>query len=74
MNEELAGRLGAAAEAHQPDRARILARVERGVSGAPARRSESSGARPWRRVALASLAATGILAVGGFAVAAIVQS
>ncbi|MFD9334702.1 hypothetical protein ACFWBF_09900 [Streptomyces sp. NPDC060028] len=74
MNEELTGRLRTAAEAHQPDRARILARVERGMSGAPDRHRESSGAGPWPRVALASLAAAGILAVGGFAVAAIVQS
>ncbi|WP_371614171.1 hypothetical protein [Streptomyces sp. NBC_00454] len=74
MNEELAERLRAAAEAHQPDRARILARVERGMSGAPARHRERSGARPWPRVALASLTAVGTLAVGGFAVAAMVQS
>ncbi|MCX5583125.1 hypothetical protein [Streptomyces erythrochromogenes] len=74
MNEELTGRLRAAAEAHQPDRARILARVERGMSGAPAGPRESSGTRPWPRVALASLATAGILAVGGFAVASIVQS
>ncbi|MFF8268358.1 hypothetical protein ACF059_13300 [Streptomyces sp. NPDC016562] len=74
MNDELTGRLRAAAEAHQPDRARILARVERGMSGAPDRHRESSGARPWPRVALASLAAVSVLAVGGFAVAAIVQS
>ncbi|WP_406179116.1 hypothetical protein [Streptomyces sp. NBC_01006] len=74
MNEELTERLRAAAEAHQPDRARILARVERGMSGAPARHRERSGARPWPRVALASLTAVGTLAVGGFAVAAIVQS
>ncbi|MGW8779436.1 hypothetical protein ACWGNM_15365 [Streptomyces sp. NPDC055796] len=74
MNEELTGRLRTAAEAHQPDRARILARVESGMSGALVRQRESSGTRPWPRVALASLAATGILAVGGFAVAAIVQS
>ncbi|MGR4880381.1 hypothetical protein ACIPUC_13205 [Streptomyces sp. LARHCF249] len=74
MNEELTGRLRAAAEAHQPDRARILARVERGMSDAPARHRESSGARPWPRVALASLATACVLGVGGFAVAAIVQS
>ncbi|MFI8499990.1 hypothetical protein ACIGFK_16030 [Streptomyces sp. NPDC085524] len=74
MNEELSGRLRTAAEAHQPDRARILARVERGMSAAPDRHGESSGARPWPRVALASLAAAGILAGGGFAVASIVQS
>ncbi|WP_030709167.1 hypothetical protein [Streptomyces sp. NRRL F-2580] len=74
MNEELTRRLHAAAEAHQPDRARILARMERGMSGAPADPRESSGTRPWPRVALASLATAGILAVGGFAVAAIVES
>ncbi|MEU8460479.1 hypothetical protein [Streptomyces sp. NPDC029003] len=74
MNEELTERLRAAAEAHQPDRARILARVERGMSGAPGRRPGRTGARPWPRVAFASLTAVGALAVGGFAVAAIVQS
>lgn len=74
MNEELTERLRGAAEAHQPDRARILARVERGMSGAPARHRERSGVRPWPGVALASLATAGILAVGGFAVAAIVRS
>ncbi|MFD9303441.1 hypothetical protein ACFWCB_12460 [Streptomyces sp. NPDC060048] len=74
MNEELARRLRTASEAHQPDRARILARLEHGMSGAPAHRRRSPGARPWRGVALASLATAGVLAVGGFAVAAIVQS
>ncbi|MFJ6793113.1 hypothetical protein [Streptomyces sp. NPDC091268] len=74
MNEELNRRLRAAAEAHQPDRARILARVERGTTGAPARRRAPSGTRPWPRVALASLAAAGMVAVGGFAVAAIVKA
>jgi hypothetical protein len=32
--DELRARLREAAEAHEPDRARILARVERGMSGA----------------------------------------
>ncbi|WP_329201313.1 hypothetical protein [Streptomyces sp. NBC_00667] len=73
MNEELTERLRAAAGAHQPDHARMLARLERGMSGATASHREPSGARPWPRVALASLA-VGALAVGGFAGAALVQS
>ncbi|MEV4561357.1 hypothetical protein AB0K51_30835 [Kitasatospora sp. NPDC049285] len=73
MNEEIARRLREAADAHQPDRARILARMERGAA-APA----VSRRRPRRlglsgpKAALAVLAAAGLLATGGFAVAGIV--
>ncbi|MET9697282.1 hypothetical protein ABZY31_10185 [Streptomyces sp. NPDC006529] len=74
MNEELARRLRAAAEAHEPDRARILARVERGMSGAPARPHRAAGAWRWQGIALASVAAAGVLAVGGVAVASLVQT
>ncbi|MGW1168267.1 hypothetical protein [Streptomyces sp. NPDC002550] len=72
MNEEIARRLREAAEAHRPDRARMLARVQRGMAGPAVRHRARPFARSGTRVALAGLAATGILATGGLAVAAIV--
>ncbi|WP_406859137.1 hypothetical protein ABZO31_02275 [Streptomyces sp. HUAS MG47] len=73
--DELRARLREAAEAHQPDRARILARIERG-------RSEQAGAdtRPRRRpvsgrlrVVGAAAGVAGVLAAGSLAIAAGVQ-
>ncbi|MEU3337273.1 hypothetical protein [Streptomyces sp. NPDC006668] len=72
MNEEIARRLSEAAEAHRPDRARMLARVQRGMAGPAVRHRARPFARSGTRVALAGLAATGILTTGGLAVAAIV--
>ncbi|MGW2425532.1 hypothetical protein ACWC0C_40895 [Streptomyces sp. NPDC001709] len=72
MNEEIARRLREAAEAHRPDRARMLARVQRGMAGPAVRHRARPFARSGIRVALAGLAAVGILATGGLAVAAIV--
>ncbi|WP_225097450.1 hypothetical protein [Streptomyces sp. CoH27] len=72
MNEEIALRLREAAEAHRPDRARMLARVQRGMAGPAVRHRARPFARSGTRVALAGLAAAGILATGGLAVAAIV--
>ncbi|EST29692.1 hypothetical protein [Streptomyces roseochromogenus] len=72
MNEEIARRLREAAEAHRPDRARMLARVQRGMAGPAVRHRARPFARSGTRFALAGLAATGILATGGLAVAAIV--
>ncbi|SHI12944.1 hypothetical protein [Streptomyces sp. 3214.6] len=72
MNEEIARRLREAAEAHRPDRARMLARVERGMAGPAVRHRARPFARSGTRVALAGLAAAGILTTGGLAVAAIV--
>lgn len=76
MDDDLHDRLREAAEAHRPDRERMLARVERGMA-APA------GQRPgrhrvgrvwmWPRMVLASVAAAAAMAVGGLAVAAIAQ-
>ncbi|MFF7394182.1 hypothetical protein ACFZAE_37790 [Streptomyces scabiei] len=74
MNEEIDRRLREAAEAHQPDRARMLARVERGMAGPAVRHRARPFARSGTRIALAGLAATGILATGGLAVAAIVAT
>ncbi|CAL9413392.1 hypothetical protein [Streptomyces sp. enrichment culture] len=69
---ELRARLREAAGVHRPDRARILARVERG------RAAEDQGpARPrlpdWVRVAGATAAVAGVLVAGGCAVASVVR-
>ncbi|WP_405358814.1 hypothetical protein OG535_05355 [Kitasatospora sp. NBC_00085] len=74
MNDHITRRLREAAEAHQPDRARILARVERGAAGPPARHRTPPFARSWPRASLAGLAVAGILATGGLAVAGIVRT
>lgn len=74
MNEEIARRLREAAEAHRPDRARMLARVERGMAGPAVRHRARPFARSGTRIALAGLAAAGILTTGGLAVAAIVAT
>ncbi|MCM2425056.1 hypothetical protein [Streptomyces sp. RKAG337] len=74
MNEETTRRLREAAEAHQPDRARILARVERGATGTVAPHRRRSIARSWPKAGLAGLAAAAILATGGLAVADIVRT
>ncbi|MFC1414782.1 hypothetical protein ACEZCY_37380 [Streptacidiphilus sp. N1-12] len=74
MNEETTRRLRQAAEAHQPDRARILARMERGAAGPAAARRARPKARSWPRAVLAALVTAGILTTGGLAVAGIVGS
>ncbi|WP_158853332.1 hypothetical protein [Saccharothrix deserti] len=74
MNEEISRQLREAAEAHQPDRGRMLARVERGMAGATVRPRAPGIARSWPKVALAGVAAAGILATAGLAVAGIVQT
>ncbi|MGW2477579.1 hypothetical protein [Streptomyces sp. NPDC001665] len=69
-DDELSGRLREAAEAHRPDRARMLARIERGMAGdGPAPRSvrPPRAVRPWLRVAGATAAVCGVLAAGAFA-------
>ncbi|MFI1720344.1 hypothetical protein [Streptomyces sp. NPDC020489] len=74
MNEDIDRRLREAAEAHRPDRARMLARVERGMAGPAVRHRARPFARSGTRVALTGLAAAGILTTGGLAVAAIVAT
>lgn len=74
MSEEISRQLREAAEAHQPDGGRILARVERGMAGAEVRHRTPGIARAWPRVALAGLAAAGVLATAGLTVAGIVQT
>jgi hypothetical protein len=78
VHDELRARLQEAAEAHEPDRARILARVERGMTApSGAARPEHRATRPpvlgWVRVAAATAAVAGVLAVGGYAVASAVK-
>ncbi|WP_328882479.1 hypothetical protein [Streptomyces sp. NBC_00299] len=78
VHDELRVRLHEAAEAHEPDRERILARVQRGMadpSGQP--RTDHRATNPpvygWFRVVSATAAVAGVLAVGGYAVASAVQ-
>ncbi|MGW7267241.1 hypothetical protein [Streptomyces sp. NPDC054842] len=75
VHDELRGRLREAAGAHEPDRARMLARVERGMAGADERpaRAARPRARGWVRVVGATAAVAGVLAVGGYAVASAVR-
>ncbi|MFD3676971.1 hypothetical protein [Streptomyces sp. NPDC058613] len=75
MTDELRDLLRESAAAHRPDRARMLARVERGTARPepPARPfgRGRGGAVSWPRVVLATLATAGALAVGSFAVATV---
>ncbi|MFC9908232.1 hypothetical protein [Streptomyces sp. NPDC059862] len=77
VHGELRARLHEAAEAHEPDRARILARIERGmteeVRGGSGHRATLPPAFGWLRVAGATAAVAGVLAVGGYAVASAVK-
>ncbi|MEU9209642.1 hypothetical protein AB0D27_17225 [Streptomyces sp. NPDC048415] len=77
VHDELRAGLREAAEAYEPDRAHILARVERGMSGAGERRPSRRAARPpllgWARVMGATAAVASVLAVGGYAVASAVK-
>ncbi|MER5548749.1 hypothetical protein ABT072_41545 [Streptomyces sp. NPDC002589] len=76
VHDELRARLHEAAEAHEPDRAHILARVERGMAAAPSRPERGRTRRPasgWVRVVGATAAVAGVLAVGGYAVASAVR-
>ncbi|MFJ9036539.1 hypothetical protein ACIRF8_08100 [Streptomyces sp. NPDC102406] len=69
MNQEVRQRLRDAADAHRPDRERMLARIERGMSAPhPARPEPRRPAAGWVRIAGATAGVAGVLAVGGFAV------
>ncbi|MCQ4208807.1 hypothetical protein [Streptomyces longispororuber] len=74
MSDDLHQQLREAADAHRPDRARMLARIERGMSEAPGSRDvppERHGpAVGWVRIAGVTAGVAGVLAVGGFAVGA----
>lgn len=76
VHDELSARLHEAAEAHEPDRAHILARVERGMAAQS--RPDHRATRPpvygWVRVVSATAAVASVLAIGGYAVASAVKS
>ncbi|KOU55308.1 hypothetical protein ADK57_44700 [Streptomyces sp. MMG1533] len=75
VHDKLRARLHEAAGTHEPDRARILARVERGMSEQT--RTDHRATRPpvfgWVRVVAATTAVAGVLGVGGYAVASAVK-
>lgn len=74
VHEELRARLRDAGEAYEPDRARILARIERGMAGdARPERPDRPPLVGWARVVGATAAVAGLLAVGGYAVASAVK-
>lgn len=75
VHDELRARLHEAAGAHEPDRERILARVERGMAeqARPDHRATRPPAYGWLRVVTATAAVAGVLAVGGYAVASAVK-
>ncbi|XVV34452.1 hypothetical protein ACQPXT_10275 [Streptomyces sp. CA-100214] len=65
---ELSARLRRAAGAHEPDRTRILARVERGMAAGddtPGHRRPPRALPGWARVAGATVAVAGVLVAGG---------
>ncbi|MER5442854.1 hypothetical protein [Streptomyces sp. NPDC002790] len=73
--DDLRQRLRSAADAHRPDRARMLARVERGMYERPT--TDEPERRPavgWVRVAGITAGVVGALAVGGFAVGSALRS
>ncbi|MFF3209896.1 hypothetical protein ACFYYB_04475 [Streptomyces sp. NPDC002886] len=71
MTDELRGLLRESAEAHLPDRARILARVGRGTAPRPRNRERVRvrvRALTWPKIALATLATAGTLTVSALMV------
>ncbi|MFE4702267.1 hypothetical protein ACFRIC_34895 [Streptomyces sp. NPDC056738] len=75
-HDALRARLREAAGSHEPDRARILARVERGMAGSGERPPRRTAPRPlpgWARVLGATAAVAGVLVAGGYAVAPVVR-
>ena len=75
VHGELRARLRDAAEAHEPNREQILARIERGMS--EQRRPDHRATRPpvygWVRVVSATAAVACVLGLGGYAVASAVK-
>ncbi|MFJ8862929.1 hypothetical protein ACIRD8_31455 [Streptomyces sp. NPDC102451] len=70
MDEDLRERLRTAAASHRPDRARMLARIERGMAEEPPARPARAPRTPmpWLRVVGATAAVCGVLTAGAFAV------
>jgi hypothetical protein len=74
VNDQLSRQLREAAEAHQPDRVRMLARVNRGMAATTAVRPAAGIGRSWSRATLAAVAAAGVLVTAGIAFAGIVRT
>lgn len=74
MNEQVSRQLREAAEAHQPDRVRMLARVNRGMAAAASTRPAAGIARSWSKASLAGVAAAVVLGTAGIAFAGIVHT
>ncbi|MFD3587163.1 hypothetical protein [Streptomyces sp. NPDC058683] len=75
VHDELRARLHEAAEEHEPDRARILARVERSMAAQarPGHRATLPPVFGWVRVVSATAAVAAVLGIGGYAVASAVK-
>ncbi|MDT9696048.1 hypothetical protein [Streptomyces sp. P17] len=75
VHDELRARLHEAAEAHEPNRERILARIERGMTEQtrPDHRAALPPVFGWVRVVGATAAVAGVLGIGGYAVASAVK-
>ncbi|MGW2441692.1 hypothetical protein ACWCY1_33960 [Streptomyces goshikiensis] len=75
VDDELRARLHEAAGAHRPDRARILARLERGMAqeDLPRLRAASPPRFGWSRAVGVTAAVTAILAAGSYGVASLVN-
>lgn len=75
VHGELRARLQDAAEAHEPNRERILARIERGMSEQthPDHRATRPPVYGWVRVVSATAAVACVLGFGGYAVASAVK-
>jgi len=74
VNEQIDRQLREAAEAHRPDRARMLARVNRGMAATTTARPAAGIARSWSKATLAGVAAAGVLISAGIAFAGIVRT
>ncbi|OII65380.1 MULTISPECIES: hypothetical protein [unclassified Streptomyces] len=75
-DDELRDALRGAARAHRPDRARMLARVERGMAdrAAPPAPGASRWSRtPWLRVATATAAVAAVLGAGAYTAASVLR-
>ncbi|MEU5547064.1 hypothetical protein AB0G85_32505 [Streptomyces sioyaensis] len=72
--DEVRERLREAAAAHRPAKARMLARVERGIRSHEAHvPSRRIGPAPWLRVVGATLAVAAVVTVSGYAVGSVVH-
>ncbi len=75
-HDALRRQLREAAHGHRPDRARMLARVQRGMAAPPVPHERAAARRPvapWLRVVGATAAVAGVFAAGGYGVASAVR-